>query len=98
MAKATTTKTRKTRVPRKRKPQTAGLAPVDCFSEITGDLVPIADRVKKEGGLVVAAYRDPLGGHPLLVAAVPIDRGHPHPVLRQLSPRPPQPPTRTIPK
>lgn len=51
MAKPTTTKARKTRVPRKRKTRTAGLAPADCHSEITGDLVPIADRVKKEGGL-----------------------------------------------
>ena len=85
MAKATTTKTRKTRVPRKRKPQTAGLAPADCYSEITGDLVAIADRVKKEGGLVVAAYRDPLGGHPLLVAVLPIDGIQPTPFQRDLS-------------
>ena len=85
MAKPTTTKTRKTRVPRKRKPQTAGLAPADCYSEITGDLTPIADRVKKEGGLVVAAYRDPLGGHPLLVAVLPIDGIQPTPFQRDLS-------------
>jgi hypothetical protein len=63
MAKPTATKTRKTRVPRKRKPQTAGLAPADCHSEITGDLAPIADRVKKgrrpggaEGALRLAYF------------------------------------------
>src|SRR5258707_1771068 len=85
MPKPMAAKTRKTRVPRKRKPQTAGLAPAECASEITGDLTALADRVKKEGGLVVAAYRDPLGGHPLLVAVLPIDGIQPTPFQRDLS-------------
>src|SRR5258708_20325217 len=85
MPKPTAAKTRKTRVPRKRKPQTAGLAPADCASEITGDLTPIADRVRKEGGLVVAAYRDPLRRHPLLLAVLPIDGIQPTPFPRDLT-------------
>ena len=85
MAKPATSKNRKTRVPRKRKPQTAGLTPLDCRSEVTPELAPVADRVKQEGGLVVTAYRDPLGGHPLLLAVLPIDRIQPTPFQRDLS-------------
>lgn len=85
MAKPATSKNRKTRVPRKRKPQTAGLTPLDCRSEVTPELAPVADRVKQEGGLLVAAYRDPLGGHPLLLAVLPIDRIQPTPFQRDLS-------------
>src|SRR5579859_6626865 len=84
MPKPTATKTRRARVPRKRKPQTTGLAPADCSSEITSELAQIAERVRKEGGLVVA-YRDPLGGHPLLVAVLPIDGIQPTPFQRDLS-------------
>jgi ParB family chromosome partitioning protein len=85
MAKPATSKNRKTRVPRKRKPQTAGLTPLDCRSEVTAELAPVADRVKQEGGLVLTAYRDPLGGHPLLLAVLPIDRIQPTPFQRDLS-------------
>src|ERR1700730_12775441 len=85
MAKPTTAKTRKSRVPRKRKPQTAGLAPLDCVAELTPELMPVADRVKQEGGVVLASYRDPLGGHALLLAILPIDRIEPTPFQRDLS-------------
>jgi len=85
MAKPATTKHRKTRVPRKRKPQTAGLTPLDSRSDVTPELAPVADRVKHEGGLVLTAYRDPLGGHPLLLAVLPIDHIQPTPFQRDLS-------------
>jgi ParB family chromosome partitioning protein len=85
MAKPATSKNRKTRVPRKRKPQTAGLTPLDCRADITADLAPVADRVTQEGGLVLAAYKDPLGGHSLLLAVLPIDRIQPTPFQRDLS-------------
>jgi ParB family chromosome partitioning protein len=85
MAKPTSPKTRKSRVPRKRKPGTAGLAPVDCHIEIADSLQPLAERVKHVGGAVLAAYRDPLGGHPLLLAVLPIDRIEPTPFQRDLS-------------
>ena len=85
MAKATTTKTRKRRVPRKRKPQTAGLSPADTQTEIGASVALVADRVKHEGGVVLAAYRDPLGGHALVLAVLPIDRIQPTPFQRDLS-------------
>ncbi|HKX00659.1 MAG TPA: ParB/RepB/Spo0J family partition protein [Bryobacteraceae bacterium] len=85
MPKATTTKTRKRRVPRKRKPQTAGLEAKDTPIEITEELAPAAGRVKQEGGVVLASYKDPLGGHALLVAVLPIDDIQPTPYQRDLS-------------
>jgi len=85
MATKAKSKTRKTRVPRKRKPQTAGFAPADCKAEIGTELAPVASRVEQEGGVVLAAYRDPLGGHPLVLAVLPIDRIQPTPFQRDLS-------------
>jgi ParB family chromosome partitioning protein len=41
--------------------------------------------VEQEGGAVLAGYRDPLGGHPLLVAILPIDHVEPTPFQRDLS-------------
>jgi len=78
-------KPRKSRVPRKRKPQTAGLAPRDCRAEITAEVAPVAERVEKDGGAVLACYRDPLGGYSLLLAILPIDRIQPTPFQRDLS-------------
>ena len=85
MAKATPAKTRKKRVPRKRKPQTAGLLPADTQADLGASVTPVADRVKHEGGVVLAAYRDPLGGHALVLAVLPIDRVQPTPFQRDLS-------------
>jgi len=85
MAKATTAKTRKRPIPRKRKPQTAGLSPADTQTEIGASVAPVVDRVKHEGGVVLAAYRDPLGGHSLVLAVLPIDRIQPTPFQRDLS-------------
>jgi ParB family chromosome partitioning protein len=41
--------------------------------------------IAKDGGSVLAAYRDPLGGHWQLLAALPIDRVEPTPFQRDLS-------------
>src|SRR5580658_7377450 len=85
MAKPTSEKTRKRRVPRKRKPQTTGLSPADTRAEIRDGLTEVADRVTSNGGVVLASYRDPLGGHPLMLAVLPIDRIQPTPFQRDLS-------------
>jgi len=85
MAKTGTSKPRQKRVPRKRKAQTAGLDPQDCVIGVAGDLSPVADRVSEMGGAVLASYRDPFGGHPLLLAVLPIDSVQPTPFQRDLS-------------
>ncbi len=80
-----TKKPAKRRVPRKRQPKSAGLEPRDCAIGIVAELGPVVQRVEQEGGAVLAGYRDPLGGHPLLVAILPIDHVQPTPFQRDLS-------------
>jgi len=87
MPKTTAPKTKsgKRRVPRKRSPKTTGLEPNDCRLETSADLAPVVTRVEKEGGLALSGFRDPLGGHPLLFAILPIERVQPTPYQRDLS-------------
>jgi ParB family chromosome partitioning protein len=42
--------------------------------------------IEDDGGTVLATYRDPLGGHWQLLAALPLDRVEPTPFQRDLSP------------
>ncbi len=76
----------KRRAPRrKRASKSAGLEPRDCSIGITEELSPVERRVEEEGGCVIAAYRDPLAGHALLLSVLPIDRIQPTPFQRDLS-------------
>jgi ParB family chromosome partitioning protein len=72
--------------PRKAKAGTKGLLPTECLIEersgIVGDL---AAAVEKVGGCVIGSYKDPLGGHPLLLSILPIDAVEPTPFQRDLS-------------
>jgi ParB family chromosome partitioning protein len=49
------------------------------------ELAPVGARVQEAGGVVLAPYKDPLGGHPLVLAVLPIDRIQPTPFQRDLS-------------
>jgi ParB family chromosome partitioning protein len=70
---------------RKRASKSAGLEPRECATGITPELAPVAQRVEREEGCVVAPYRDPLGGNALLLAILPIDHIQPTPFQRDLS-------------
>ncbi len=85
MAKAAGSGKPRKRAPRKRSAASAGLPASECRIEVGGDLAPLAARVDDAGGAVLAAYRDPLGGHPMLLAVLPIDRVQPTPFQRDLS-------------
>ncbi len=77
----------KRRVPRKAKSSSAGLEPAACLqgaSDVEG-MGPLLDRIAAEGGALVGTYRDPLGGHPLALAVLPIDKIEPTPFQRDLS-------------
>ncbi len=72
--------------PRKAKPGSRGLTPQesvveepDAFEKET------QDRIRREGGVVLAAYRDPLGRNSLIVAVLPLDRVEPTPFQRDVS-------------
>ena len=74
------------RRPRKAPPRSKGLDPQACrLDTLEGPLADLAALVDKEGGAVVGPYRDPLAGHPLLLAILPIDRIEPTPFQRDLS-------------
>jgi ParB family chromosome partitioning protein len=68
---------------RKAKSKSRGLTPQDCALDAPpGDLSAL---IAREGGTVLGAYRDPLGGNPLLLAMLPIDSLEPTPFQRDLS-------------
>ena len=72
--------------PRKAKPGTKGLGPAECrLDQPTGAAAEVAEAIEKAGGWVVGSYKEPLGGHPLLLAILPIDAVEPTPFQRDLS-------------
>jgi ParB family transcriptional regulator, chromosome partitioning protein len=74
------------RRPRKAKPGTKGLGPAECqLTEPSGITAEIAGTIQKAGGCVVGSYKDPLGGHAVLVSILPIDAVEPTPFQRDLS-------------
>ena len=73
--------------PRKKKPPSpTGLSP----EEVAGDDVPdevseLADEIGADGGAALATYRDPFGGHWVILAALPTDMVAAMSFQRQLS-------------
>src|SRR6266850_3953587 len=49
------------------------------------ELQALARQVEDDGGAVLAAYREPLGGHALLFTALPVDKVEPTPFQRDVS-------------
>ena len=76
----------KRRTPKKQKADSAGLEPSQC-AIAPGDptLAPLEAIVEAEGGIVVGRYKDPLGGHPLITAILPVGKIEPTPFQRDLS-------------
>jgi ParB family chromosome partitioning protein len=73
----------KRKTPKKAAPRTRGMEPKDCAVQDADS--PTAERVTASGGIVLGSYREPLGGNPLLLAALPIDTVEPTPFQRDLS-------------
>jgi ParB family chromosome partitioning protein len=74
------------RTPRKAKPGTRGLLPAECrLDSLPAEAEEVRARIEREGGLVLGAYRDPLGKNALILAILPIDRIEPTPFQRDLS-------------
>ncbi len=79
------------RVPAKRRAKkakalTRGLTPPECrLDMLSGEAEEVRERVKKAGGEVIGAYRDPLGGGALLSCILPISEVEPTPFQRDLS-------------
>ncbi|MBA2542291.1 MAG: ParB N-terminal domain-containing protein [Deltaproteobacteria bacterium] len=92
MAKAAKTTANKKpsapRKPRKVKPEAGsiGLTALECSTGTpSADVVRVKKQIDEAGGSVLACYRDPLGGHWLALAALPLERVKPTPYQRELS-------------
>jgi ParB family chromosome partitioning protein len=87
--KSSTTRKRapaKRKTPKKAAPRTRGIQPQDCrMEELPAAASEVAQRIEREGGVVVGQYFEPLGRNPLLLAALPIDSVEPTPFQRDLS-------------
>lgn len=56
-----------------------------ALTERPPELETLAKAVETDGGAVLAAYREPLGGHPLLFVALPVDKVERTPFQRDVS-------------
>ena len=74
------------RRPRKAKPGSKGLSVSECrLEKPSGDAAEVVAQVEEVGGCVIGGYKDPLGGHPLLLSVLPMDAVEPTPFQRDLS-------------
>jgi ParB family chromosome partitioning protein len=56
-----------------------------AIDEPTPELAELAAQVEKDGGTVLAFYREPLGGNALCFVALPVDKIEPTPYQREVS-------------
>ena len=56
-----------------------------ALADPPAELAALADAIRADGGAVLATYREPLGGHALLFAALPLDKVAPTPFQRDIS-------------
>jgi len=62
------------------------LLPADvALADLPAELARLAQAVVADGGAVLSSYREPLGGHALLLVALPIERVAPTPFQRDVS-------------
>ncbi|AKJ05714.1 ParB family chromosome partitioning protein [Archangium gephyra] len=81
---ATRTTTRKPRR-KKAEPASKGLSAAEVASEAATPPVELVQGIQEDGGQVLSVYRDPLGAHTVVFAALPIDKVEPTPYQRDLS-------------
>jgi ParB family transcriptional regulator, chromosome partitioning protein len=77
--------TRKRKPPRKKQAASSKGLTVAEIADAQADARRMAEAIKSDGGEVLGMYRDPLGGHSVVVAALPIDRIEPTPYQRDRS-------------
>jgi ParB family chromosome partitioning protein len=70
---------------KKATPASVGLSSAEVREAGGPELDRLAAQVEDDGGAVVGRYRDPFGGTPLLLAALPLDRVEPTPYQRDPS-------------
>ncbi len=63
---------------------TRGLLPAQ-MNQAPDDAKTLAEQIKADGGEALGSYRDPIGGHSVVLAALPIDKVEPTPYQRDRS-------------
>src|SRR5437016_9768517 len=66
-------------------PASVGLTAAETKDAGGAELNRLAEQVDADGGAVLARYRDPFGGMPLIVAALPVEKVEPTPYQRDPS-------------
>ena len=54
-------------------------------TELEGEAASLAEAVRADGGSLLASYREPLGGHLLLLVSLPVEKVEPTPFQRDVS-------------
>jgi ParB family chromosome partitioning protein len=91
MARSVKSDTARKRAPAKKRARKAaagsrGLLPAESLLEtLEGDALAARERIERAGGQLIAAYSDPLGRNPLLLAILPIERIERTPFQRDVS-------------
>jgi ParB family chromosome partitioning protein len=75
------------RKPRRKKaePRSRGLTVAEVVSEAITPPTELVEGIAQDGGEVLSVYREPLGGHEVVFAVLPIDKVEPTPYQRDLS-------------
>jgi len=74
------------RAPKKAAARSRGIEPEACrLDAASAEVAALTHRIEHEGGVVLGAYHEPLGGHPVVFASLPIDKIEPTPFQRDLS-------------
>ena len=84
MPKAAAAKPRKPRKP-KAAPASVGLSPGECIGAPADEAAALGKKIETAGGVLLASYREPLGGACVAFAALPLDAVEPTPFQRDLS-------------
>jgi ParB family chromosome partitioning protein len=77
--------TKKQRQPRRKKVAqgSRGLSPTEVATGADGSA--LSESIRADGGAVLAAYREPLGSHTVVLSSLPIDKVEPTPYQRDVS-------------
>jgi ParB family transcriptional regulator, chromosome partitioning protein len=80
-------KAKRTTRPRRKKaaPASRGLSAMDVTADIPSQGLELAEQIRSDGGAPLSTYREPLGGHPVVLASLPIEKVEPTPYQRDLS-------------
>src|SRR6202790_4365745 len=92
-AKSKTTRARKSATPKRARgrlapgSKTRGLDAADVAIALdSAEIADVVALIRNVGGALIGAYRDPLGGRPLVLASLPLSAVQPTPFQRDLSP------------